>query len=106
MAKEYVEERAGGYYVAGTRISLDSIVQCFSEGMSPETIVTEFDTLNLAQVYGVIAHYLEHQPAIDAYRIRQQQRSAEIRRQAESLPKDLRDRIEKARDVLHSGHSD
>jgi len=27
MAKEYVEERNGGYYIAGTRISLDSIVQ-------------------------------------------------------------------------------
>jgi hypothetical protein len=25
MAKEYIEERAGSYYVAGTRISLDSI---------------------------------------------------------------------------------
>jgi len=32
MAKEYVEERDGGYYLAGTRISLDSIVQCFNEG--------------------------------------------------------------------------
>ncbi len=26
MAKEYVEKRDGGYYIAGTRVSLDSIV--------------------------------------------------------------------------------
>lgn len=36
MAKDYVEERNAGYYVAGTRVSLDSIIQCFNEGLSPE----------------------------------------------------------------------
>lgn len=43
VAKEYVEERNGGLYVAGTRVSLDSVVQSFNEGMSAETIVEEFD---------------------------------------------------------------
>jgi uncharacterized protein (DUF433 family) len=52
IAKDYIEERNGGYYVAGTRISLDSIVECFNEGLSPEAILNEFDTLNLAQVLG------------------------------------------------------
>jgi hypothetical protein len=36
MAKEYVEQRNGGYFVVGTRVSLDSIVECFNEGLSPE----------------------------------------------------------------------
>jgi hypothetical protein len=35
MHDEYVEERDGGYYVAGTRISLDSVVYSFNEGSSP-----------------------------------------------------------------------
>ena len=61
MAKEYVEERNVGYYLAGTRISLDSIVQCFNEGLSPETILGEFETLTLAQVFGAITSYLENQ---------------------------------------------
>src|SRR5207248_1470518 len=56
---EYVEERNGGYYLVGTRISLDSIVQCFNDGLSPETILSEFETLTLAQVFGAIAFYLE-----------------------------------------------
>jgi hypothetical protein len=38
MAKEYVEARDGGYYVVGTRISLDSIVHAFRRGESAETI--------------------------------------------------------------------
>lgn len=65
MAKEYVEERNGGYCVTRTRVSLDSIVQCFNEGLSPEAILGEFETLSLAQVFGAITCYLENQPAID-----------------------------------------
>ena len=42
MAKEYVEERNGGYYVAGTRVSLDSIVHAFRRGESPETMAMHF----------------------------------------------------------------
>lgn len=42
MAKEYVEERDGNYYVAGSRISLDSIVYAFCRGESAETIYQNF----------------------------------------------------------------
>ena len=104
MAKEYIEERNGGYYVAGTRVSFDSIVQCFNDGMSAETLLGEFDTLALAQVYGAIAHYLEDQDSMDAYRVRQQQRFAATRRAAEPIPEELRNRIEAARRGLHSTH--
>ena len=54
MVKEYVEERSGGYYAAGTRVSLDSIVECFDEGMSAETIRAEFETLTPAQVSDIL----------------------------------------------------
>jgi uncharacterized protein (DUF433 family) len=106
MAKDYVEERNGGYYVAGTRISLDSIVQCFNEGLSPEAILTEFETLTLAQVFGAIAFYLENQSAIDAYRVRQKQRFEAARRASAPLPEGLRERLEAAREHLHSGQPD
>ena len=36
MAKEYVEKRDGGYYIAGSRVSLDSVVYEFLNGSSPE----------------------------------------------------------------------
>jgi len=57
MAKEYVEQRDGNYYVAGTRVSLDSLVHAFRRGESPETISQNFDTLDLEEVYGAIAYY-------------------------------------------------
>ena len=65
MAKEYIEERDGNYYVAGTRISLDSIVHAFRRGESPETICQNFELLRLEEVYGAIAHYLANQADID-----------------------------------------
>ena len=35
----YIEARYGGLYVAGTRVSLDSVVIRFQQGASPEKIV-------------------------------------------------------------------
>ena len=106
MAKEYVEERNGGLYVSATRVSLDSIVQCFNDGLSPEAILLEFETLTLAQVYGAIAYYLENQAVVDAYRLRQQQRFEAARRVAEPLPEGLRERLNAAREHLRSGRPD
>jgi len=63
----YIEERNGGLYVAGTHVSLDSVVISFQEGDSPEQIVQSFSTLNLAQVYGAIAYYIENETTIDEY---------------------------------------
>ena len=105
MAKEYVDERNGGLYVAGTRVSLDSIVVCFNEGMSAETIHGEFDTLKLAQVYGALAYYLDNRQAIDEYRLRQEAKFEEMRKAAPPLPEDLRRRLDAAREQLHAGKS-
>ena len=71
MAKDYIEARDGNYYIAGTRVSLDSIVHAFRRGESPETICQNFEVLHLEEVYGAIAYYLANQSAIDAYLVRQ-----------------------------------
>ena len=67
MLSEYIEQRHGGYYVAGTRISLDSVVYSFNEGQSPEAIQEDFPSLKRSQIYGAIAFYLDHQAEIDKY---------------------------------------
>ena len=67
MAKEYVEMRDGGYYVAGTRVSLDSVAYEFRNGASPETIAQSFPVLRLGEVYGAITFYLANQREIDEY---------------------------------------
>jgi uncharacterized protein (DUF433 family) len=102
MAKEYIQERDGNYYIAGTRISLDSIVHAFRRGESPETICQNFELLRLEEVYGAIAYYLANRAEIDAYLLRQDQKWAEGRSHAEPLPADLRERLIRARDELHT----
>jgi uncharacterized protein (DUF433 family) len=67
MPIEYVEQRNGGYYVQGTRVSLDSVVYAFLRGESPDGIVASFPALTLEQVYGAIAFYLAHRGTIDHY---------------------------------------
>jgi len=67
MTKEYVEQREGGYWVAGTRVSLDSIVYAFLGGQTAESIAQSFPVLTLEQVYGAIAFYLANRADIDAY---------------------------------------
>jgi uncharacterized protein (DUF433 family) len=64
-ASPYVEERNGGLYVAGSRVSLDSVVIDFQEGASPEGTIHSFPTLKLSQVYG--AYYLENEETIKEY---------------------------------------
>ncbi len=63
----YIEQRNGGLYVAGSRVSLDSVVISFQEGASPEGIVQSFPTLKRSQVYGAIAYYLENEEMIKEY---------------------------------------
>jgi len=63
----YIEERDGGLYLAGARVSLDSVVISFQEGDSPEQIVESFSTLKLSQVYGAIAYYLENEKMVNEY---------------------------------------
>jgi uncharacterized protein (DUF433 family) len=100
MAKDYIGERDGSYFVAGTRVSLDSIVHAFRRGESPETICQNFELLRLEEVYGAIAYYLANRAEVDAYLIRQSEKWAEGRRHAEPLPAELRERLSRARDEL------
>ncbi|HIK06324.1 MAG TPA: DUF433 domain-containing protein [Trichormus sp. M33_DOE_039] len=65
--KNYIEQRDQGYWLAGTRISLDSVVYAFLNGDSPENIAQNFPLLCLEQVYGAIAFYLANRELVDAY---------------------------------------
>ncbi len=97
MVREHVEEREGVYYVQGTRISLDSMVYALLEGCSAETIREDFEDLTLAQVYGAIAFYLDHQTEIDNYLLRRREQWAELERQGTQANPDLLARLERAR---------
>lgn len=68
METQYVEKRDEGYWIAGTRVSLDSVVFAFLDGLSPQTIASEcFPVLSVEQIFGAITYYLGHRAEINEY---------------------------------------
>ena len=53
--------------VGSSRISLDLVTEQYERGMTPEDMVRAYDTLELADVYAVIAYYLRHKDEVRAY---------------------------------------
>ena len=72
----------GAYRIAGTRISLDSVVYAYNRGELSEQIVQSFPLLTLEQVHGAIAFYLSNSETIDEY-LRNEEIEFEKERQAE-----------------------
>lgn len=101
MDKTYVEQRDGGYYVAGERVSLDSLVYAFRRGASPESIRRSFPALTLEQVYGAIAYYLAYEQEIDAYLVESERQAeaqgADMNARAHAARPELFERLERAR---------
>jgi uncharacterized protein (DUF433 family) len=100
MPDEYVAERDGGFYVAGSRVSLASIIYEFREGASPETIRQDFPSLSLAQVYGSIAFYLNHPQQAEAYLQQLNEKWEELERQGQPPNSEFQKKIDIARSRL------
>lgn len=64
---EFEGEPRIAYRIAGTRISLDSVVIYWLKGESPESLTESFPSLTLEQVFGALAFYLANCEEIDEY---------------------------------------
>lgn len=102
MSREYVEERNGSFGIIGSRVSLESIVIPFLDGASPESLVDEFPTLSLEQVYGAITFYLANRAEMSGYLKETEDFWKEARKSQPPLPAGLRERLERARRELAS----
>ena len=100
MNSEYIEERNGGYYIAGTRIVLDSVVYSFERGNSPQAIHDEFPLLRLPQIYRAIAFYLDHQTNVRRYLKQEERRMQESTVPLSEADPELWRRLQRAREEL------
>ena len=69
--------------IAGTRVTLDSVIAVFKQGATAEDIVESFPTLGLSDVYAVLTFYLRNRSAVEAYLEEQDRQAEEIREQIE-----------------------
>ncbi|MCI0489006.1 MAG: DUF433 domain-containing protein [Blastocatellia bacterium] len=97
MSKEYIEQRDGGYWIAESRISLDSIVYAFLRGASPESIAHSFPLITLEQVYGAITFYLSNQAEIDEYLLQGEAEFEALRKATREANPLLYKKLEEAR---------
>jgi uncharacterized protein (DUF433 family) len=80
-----LEEDADGVVrIGGTRVTLDTVVEAFRQGATPEEVVSQYPTLNLADVYAVIGYYLRRRPEVEAYLDQRQRRAGEVRKKNEA----------------------
>lgn len=56
----------GRLCLAGTRYPMTQVAVHYSEGMTADEIVAEFEGLSLAAVHAAIAYYLANRAAVDA----------------------------------------
>ncbi|KAB2865714.1 MAG: DUF433 domain-containing protein [Anaerolineae bacterium] len=61
------QDPSGKIRVGGTRVLLELVIHAFQSGETAEGIVDSYPSLSLADVYAVLAYYLNHRAEIDTY---------------------------------------
>jgi uncharacterized protein (DUF433 family) len=81
--------------VAGTRVSLETVVYAFDAGSSAEEIVEQYPTLSLSNVYAVISYALDNRQSVDEYVALRRQGTDALRAEIETRwpAHGLRDRL-------------
>ena len=81
--------------VGRTRVTLDTVISAFREGATAEEIAQQYPSLDLADVYAVIAYYLRQRAQVETYLQQRQDQAEEVRTQIESRfdPSGIRKRL-------------
>lgn len=81
-------DEQGVIRVGDSQVLLDIVIREFNNGAEPETIAQGYPTLDLADVYGVIAYYLRHRKEVDDYLDSRRQEAERLRQEIESKQPD------------------
>ncbi len=79
-----LKDKTGIVRVVGSRVTLDTVIVSFEQGLAPEEIVMHYPTLNLADIYSIVAYYLHNRTEVDSYLAEQKAQAAEIRQKIEA----------------------
>lgn len=90
--------------IKGTRVGIETVLDDYLNGASPEEIAARYRTLTLEQVYATITYYLSHQREVEAYlaRWRAYAEAAWLEQQRNPSPAALRLRELKTRRSMSS----
>jgi len=74
-------DKDGVIRVSKTRVTLDTIVGAFLEGLTAEEIAVQYPVVPLADVYSVIGYYLHQKKKVETYLKRREKFAEQVRRQ-------------------------
>jgi uncharacterized protein (DUF433 family) len=87
-------DEQGAIRVGNTRITLDLVIEHYQNGMTPEEMVREYDSLKLADVYGAIAYFLSHTDDVLQYMKKRKEEADALRAKIEAeRPRISRDEL-------------
>jgi uncharacterized protein (DUF433 family) len=90
--------------IKGTRVGIETVLDDYLNGSSPEEIAARYRSLTLEQVYATITYYLRNKTTVDAYlaRWRAYCDSAFEEWQRNSAPfvQEMRSRLQRAREQV------
>ena len=90
--------------IKGTRVGIETVLDDYLGGASPEEIAARYRTLTLEQVYATITYYLHRQEEIDKYLKRwwayTEAAWQEQQRNPSEFVRELRERIQRKREMV------
>lgn len=63
----FSRDPSGVIRIAGTRVSLESVVAVYEQGMSIPHLAEAFPDLTLADLHATISYYLRHREDVETY---------------------------------------
>lgn len=77
LALPLESDEFGSIRIAGSRVTLDLVIEAFNAGASASEIADEFDSISLADVHIVLGYYLKNRAEVDTYMARRESEAHE-----------------------------
>lgn len=81
--------------IRGTRVGIETVLEDYLEGSSPEEIAARYRSLSLEQVYATITYYWRNQNQIDGYLQSWRDYTDQAVREHEQRPSDVMKRLKR-----------
>lgn len=81
--------------IGGTRVTLDSVIEAYHEGLTAEEIAQQYPSVPLPDLYEVLGFYLRHQAELDQYLVQRRANAIRMRTEHEAQhdPQGIRQRL-------------
>ena len=79
--------------IKGTRIGIETVLDDYLDGISPEEIAARYKSLTLEQVYATLTYYLRNRTKVDVYLEAWREYSEQARREQERNPSEVIKRL-------------